>query len=192
MALEQHECGGHEVRPAVPRSGACVRDAARADGVAVALVLGVAEGGEYDALLGGHDPATLVAGADARNRRGVDRPGLLAARRAYAPNRAARIRWGRGPMTASATSVGVRGYAQPCGTSQFLDRTLCPRLEIVTPGLGRGGSRRPFTASRASRGGRYRRAARRSIASAPPRAQRRRHCACYGVAGRRAATTACW
>ena len=76
MALEQYERRGHEVRPAVPRRGADVGDAAGADGVAVARVLGVAQGGEDDALLGGHDCSTLAAGADARDRAVTDRPGL--------------------------------------------------------------------------------------------------------------------
>ena len=49
-------------------AGHTVGDPAGADGVAVVLVLGVAEGGEDDALLGGHDRPKLASGADARNR----------------------------------------------------------------------------------------------------------------------------
>jgi hypothetical protein len=39
----------------LPRSGPNVGDPAGADGVAVALVLGVSEGDEDDAVLGAHD-----------------------------------------------------------------------------------------------------------------------------------------
>ena len=96
VALKQHERRGDEVRPAAPRSGAHVGDAAGADGVAVALVLGVAQSGEDDALLGGHDRPKLDPGADARNR-GVDDPLVRSpARRAWSPDRPARIRPGEG------------------------------------------------------------------------------------------------
>jgi hypothetical protein len=74
VALEQDERRGDQVRPAAPRSGTDVGDSAGADGVAVALVLGVSEGGEDDALLGGHDPSTLAARGDARNRAALDLP----------------------------------------------------------------------------------------------------------------------
>ena len=93
VALELDERRGHEVRPAVPRNGPDVRDPAGTHGVAVALVLNISESGKDDALLGGHGPPTLAAGADARNRGVPDRPGLLAGALALcAPQRPARIR----------------------------------------------------------------------------------------------------
>ena len=68
VALEQHERRGHELRPAVPWSGAGGGDPASDDGLPVTLVLSVAEGGEDNALLSGHDRSTLATGAEARNR----------------------------------------------------------------------------------------------------------------------------
>ena len=59
MTLEQHERLRHEVRAPVPRHGTDRGDLTGADGLAVVLVLAVAEGAEDDALLGGHDPPNL-------------------------------------------------------------------------------------------------------------------------------------
>jgi hypothetical protein len=70
VTLEQHERLGHEVRAPVPRRGTNRRDRTGADGLAVVLVLGVAEGAEDDALLGGHDPN--LAGVPLRNAAPTD------------------------------------------------------------------------------------------------------------------------
>jgi len=59
VALEQHERLRHEVRAPVPRGGTYRRDLTGADGLAVVLVLGVAEGAKDDALFGSHDPPNL-------------------------------------------------------------------------------------------------------------------------------------
>jgi len=59
VALEQHERLRDEVRPSVPRPGACRGDLVGTGSLSVVLVLGVAEGAEDDALLGGHDPPNL-------------------------------------------------------------------------------------------------------------------------------------
>ena len=59
VTLEQHERLGHEVRAPVPRRGTYRRDLTGANGLAVVLVLSVAEGAKDDALLGGHNPPKL-------------------------------------------------------------------------------------------------------------------------------------
>ena len=60
--LEQAERRAREVRPAVPTARADFGDPAGADGVAVALVLGVTQSGEDDALRGGHDRSDASPG----------------------------------------------------------------------------------------------------------------------------------
>lgn len=68
LALQQHERLRDEVRAPLPRSGTGRGDLARADGLAVVLVLDVSQGGEDDALLGGHGLANLVPRVDTRNQ----------------------------------------------------------------------------------------------------------------------------
>ena len=68
MALEQHERLRDEVRAPVPWRGTCRGDLVGADGLSVVFVLGIAEGAEDDALLGGHGPTNLARCTDARNR----------------------------------------------------------------------------------------------------------------------------
>jgi hypothetical protein len=96
----------------VPRSGADVGDPPCADGVAVALVLGVSERGEDDALLGGHDRPKLDPGADARNRGVPDLPGPLAGASGLRPPHSSRENpWGEGgPMF---TGYGRRRCRSP-------------------------------------------------------------------------------
>jgi hypothetical protein len=71
VALEQHERSRDVIRASVPRCGTCRGDLVGADCLSVVLVLGIAEGAEDDALLGGHDPTNLARCADARNRGGL-------------------------------------------------------------------------------------------------------------------------
>jgi hypothetical protein len=84
---EQHERGGHEVGPAVPRSRAHGGDPAGAHGLAAMLVLSIAQGGEDDALLGGHDPSKLAPRPDAGNRAVPDPLVCEPACRACSPDR---------------------------------------------------------------------------------------------------------
>jgi hypothetical protein len=58
VALEQHQRLGHEIRAPAPGRGADGGDAGT-DGLVVLLVLGVAQGAEDDALLGGQGPSNL-------------------------------------------------------------------------------------------------------------------------------------
>ena len=73
-------------------AGHTADDLMGADGLSVVLVLGIAEGVEDDALLGGHDRPNLAMSADARRYR---RPvGGHARRAARGARRAAAGRWG--------------------------------------------------------------------------------------------------
>jgi len=68
VTLEQHKRLHHKIRAPPPRRRAQRRDLTGADRRAVVLVLSIAKSAENNALLGGHDPASLAPNADARNR----------------------------------------------------------------------------------------------------------------------------
>jgi hypothetical protein len=87
----------------VPRSGAHGSDLAGADRLTATLVLGVSEGGEDNALLGGHGPSTLAARVDARNHGAL----RLLWSGGPATSAVANDRFGRAPPFDARVDVGV-------------------------------------------------------------------------------------
>jgi hypothetical protein len=121
-------------------AGADVGDAAGADGIAVALVLGVSEGGEDDALLGGHDrPEASPARGHSQQRRASLPVVCSPARRAWNPNPPG----GGGPM--------LNGHARRCCRSPVRSAILEGDLASGARLLTRFGERRRYVRAGARR-----------------------------------------